>query len=859
MRAQAQQATITHAVIGTQETINFGISNDPAFFQILSSSLYKNPVLAVVRETMCNAHDAHIMANVKKPIRIDIDHENLFISFRDYGPGIHHDLISQIYGVYGASTKKTDSRQTGAFGLGCKSPFAYVEHFEVTSWHQGVKSIYNMSRSSAAKDGTPGITRLLSIPSTEKGLQVRFKLNAEDVNRFVAYIHRIAYLGGIPTKLGDQELPMMYLSQTPGHWTIVSQNMLDDVHRRNELYVRYGAVVYPLEPHPEYKPAYQIINHFVNANTSNQSIVIQAVPDSLVVMPNRESLSMQDQTVSALKLLCEEFVRKNLTGAWRHELLEAGKFILNNKDNTLAKLLTYGRLLGKERGYYDDSKATVKLGSPQTDPLEALAQYNVMRWFRENHLNIAKPLTLHRMRILEKHSELDRGLIQSYFKARLQAGKRGYVARRSFHYAYDKQKEAIHDWYMHRIIKPVAAKLHAAGYSTKTNLLMYGKVPGDYTRTSGRRYHRTSIGFGSVHRTLNLTLEESSLMIPCLKRVVLTTSQRLLQQNESTIFNTFLPHMDPMGLLAYVLPTKKNQQEEIRKIFTNLGYMIIDLSVDSDWKETDTKPTLATPKPKKPIIEGRRTLLSYYDGQQLKKSKPELDIKDRLTQPEFYALLIRDRFDANNPATIDKLGSPKFSLVKDIAANGVGLETANSVPVLMNQGVPSLAEYIMTNLHNHMLSSQTLRTSLEYDLVTYAEKTKGVDPSIYNLVLRIPELRDHFKLQETLTDDDKLALRWWRYLNSLHQYRYHGIKSMDAQVTFVDGKQYTYMQEIEAYLQSIPLAAQVPLAFEDISQNKLLCFLDIPHIHERLVSVTDPLDPKNKQHLIDMLMAAVTV
>ena len=526
MRAQAQQATITHAVIGTQETINFGISNDPAFFQILSSSLYKNPVLAVVRETMCNANDAHIMAGVKKPIRIDIDHENFFISFRDYGPGIHHDLIGQIYGVYGASTKKTDSRQTGAFGLGCKSPFAYVEHFEVTSWHQGVKSIYNMSRSSASKDGTPGITRLLSIPSTEKGLQVRFKLNADDITRFTIYVQRVAYLGGIPALLNGSELDSTYLSQTPGDWTLVSQNMLDEGQRRNDLYVRYGAVVYPLEPHADYKLTYQMISHFVSSNTANQSLLIQAVPDSLVVMPNRESLSMQDQTINSLKLLCEDFLRKNINCAWREELLEAGKSILDQKDNTIAKLLTYGRLLGKDRGYYSNNRETVKLKGPQDNPLTAMAQHNVVRWFKDNHLNIAKPLTLHRMRILEKHSELDRGLIQSYFKARLHAAKRGFRNSSYLIYGYDHNKMMIHDWYLHHIVKPVVKKLDAASFGTKSNLLMYGQVPVDYT-PRGRRYRRSSLGFGPLQKTLQPTLNDSALEIACLKRVVLTTCQRL--------------------------------------------------------------------------------------------------------------------------------------------------------------------------------------------------------------------------------------------------------------------------------------------------------------------------------------------
>ena len=44
-----QDDRITHAVIGGKKSIDFGISDDPAFFQILSSALYKDPMLAKVR------------------------------------------------------------------------------------------------------------------------------------------------------------------------------------------------------------------------------------------------------------------------------------------------------------------------------------------------------------------------------------------------------------------------------------------------------------------------------------------------------------------------------------------------------------------------------------------------------------------------------------------------------------------------------------------------------------------------------------------------------------------------------------------------------------------------------------------
>jgi hypothetical protein len=69
--------------------------------------------------------------------------------------GIPKDLIGPIYGVYGASTKRTMVMLLVASGLGCKSPFAYTDNFQVTSFQDGVRTIYNMSKSSAAVGGKP--------------------------------------------------------------------------------------------------------------------------------------------------------------------------------------------------------------------------------------------------------------------------------------------------------------------------------------------------------------------------------------------------------------------------------------------------------------------------------------------------------------------------------------------------------------------------------------------------------------------------------------------------------------------------------------------------------------------------------
>jgi hypothetical protein len=85
--------------------------------------------------------------------------------------GIPKDLIGPIYGVYGASTKRTMVMLLVASGLGCKSPFAYTDNFQVTLFCDGVRTIYNMSKSSAAVGGKPALSHR-QLPTTETGLKL---------------------------------------------------------------------------------------------------------------------------------------------------------------------------------------------------------------------------------------------------------------------------------------------------------------------------------------------------------------------------------------------------------------------------------------------------------------------------------------------------------------------------------------------------------------------------------------------------------------------------------------------------------------------------------------------------------------
>ena len=314
----------TSATLGGKETIAFGISDDPAFFHVLSTSLYNNPTLAVVRETICNSWDAHIEAGkTDTPIRITIDTDN-FITFRDYGNGIPDELIGSIYGVYGASTKKSNSSVTGGFGLGCKSPFAYTDSFQVTSWNQGKMSVYNVAKAAIENGGKPGIVPIVTnIPTEESGLEVKFQLGKHDVNTFVHYITSIVFNGEIKAELsipklvrteegnsiqqGDYTLlNTLGMSFEPGSYDM-SDSWYQGYMGGSNLFVRYGNVMYPIVSSPASEEAVGLILNFMNIIGAD-NLVVQAAPDTLAIAPSRETLSNQKLTDDGITTLCVDLV-----------------------------------------------------------------------------------------------------------------------------------------------------------------------------------------------------------------------------------------------------------------------------------------------------------------------------------------------------------------------------------------------------------------------------------------------------------------------------------------------------------------------------------------------------------------------
>jgi hypothetical protein len=171
-------APVNEAIVSNVAEIGeFRIRNSAKAFSILSSGLYANKIRAIIRELSCNAVDSHAAAG-KKDTPFDVHLPNSLephFAIRDYGTGLSHQQVTQIYTTYFESTKTASNEFIGALGLGSKSPFSYTDNFTVTAIQNGVKGIYSAFING---EGVPSIALMMQEPTDEPaGVEVKFSVN----------------------------------------------------------------------------------------------------------------------------------------------------------------------------------------------------------------------------------------------------------------------------------------------------------------------------------------------------------------------------------------------------------------------------------------------------------------------------------------------------------------------------------------------------------------------------------------------------------------------------------------------------------------------------------------------------------
>lgn len=253
-------------------------------FTVLMDKMYSNKIRAVIRELSTNAYEAHqLIGKEATPFLVTLPStwDNNF-SIRDYGPGLSHHDVMNLYTTFFDSTKDNSNEFGGAFGLGSKSPFAYCDNYIVISINGGKKSTYILAKND---EGIPTCSLMHSEDSDEQtGLEIKMAVNKSDVYNFASeasFVYR--FFKTRPTIKGASiNIPPEKVIVKGEGWETVDSN---------DSYAIMGNVAYSLA---NYTGQYREI-----INIPGMRLIFNI--GEIEPQPNREGLSFNQNTIKSIE------------------------------------------------------------------------------------------------------------------------------------------------------------------------------------------------------------------------------------------------------------------------------------------------------------------------------------------------------------------------------------------------------------------------------------------------------------------------------------------------------------------------------------------------------------------------------
>ena len=272
----------------------FSIKATAHSFEILSSGLYSDKPLAIVRELSCNARDSHTAAGTQDiPFEIKLpSYLDPTFHVKDFGTGLSDEQVMTLYTTYFESTKTMSDDFIGQLGLGSKSPFSYTDSFTVESRYNGTTTIYSCYKN---EDGLPSIARLGAVEDdVQSGVTVSMSVRKTDFDSFVTASRKaIMYFEHKPNVIGYsgfESYSFKYTSQGTG-WA-VRQN--DNYYAPKGVFVVQGGVAYPVNTEVLFKD----YDHFREFSGLNCDLFMPI--GSVDVAASREALQYNKRTIANL-------------------------------------------------------------------------------------------------------------------------------------------------------------------------------------------------------------------------------------------------------------------------------------------------------------------------------------------------------------------------------------------------------------------------------------------------------------------------------------------------------------------------------------------------------------------------------
>jgi len=349
------------------EGASFKMKSSRKAFQILSD-LYSDKPLAIVRELGCNANDAMTAAGKSgQPFHIHVPNTlEPWLTIQDFGTGISHQNIYDIYSTYFESTKTNTNDQIGCLGLGSKSPFCYTDNFSVTSIYNGEKRIYNAY---FAENGNPTIALMSSINTTEgNGVAIQIPIKEKDFGFFTsAIVKAFRFFDVKPTISGGA---VNWIEEKP---TFEGDDWLFfDNNQGWQSFAIMGGVTYPIDS-----------SHTDNKynNILRKGVVLKFKMGELDFAPSREHLSYDDSTIKAINDKLEKVSK---------EIRDRAKEQIIAKENILEAIRSF--LYYNDRfSYYGNASFEIKNliynGKDITEPFKFIKNLapNIQNFYKRSY------------------------------------------------------------------------------------------------------------------------------------------------------------------------------------------------------------------------------------------------------------------------------------------------------------------------------------------------------------------------------------------------------------------------------------------------------------------------------------------
>lgn len=819
MQVSNVQDHVTHAVIGGAKTIEFGISSSAEFFNILSSTLYSDQILAVVREVLCNAWDAHIAAGcTDKPVEVTLTKEKIIV--KDFGLGIPHDKIGEVYCTYGNSTKQNDGKQTGGFGLGCKAPFAYVDHFDVTSSNNGTATLYAVSKSSAQAMGKPGATPITSFPSTSSGLTVELKIKEADFTRFDALIKRIAHNGDMKVSLNGSLLDTLNFPADKAY-LVGTEVLHPKVTPGSKIAVRYGNVVYPVDVDNAAIKAIcsEVLTllRTMGGGRGSLFLIFQAPPHSIAVTPSRESLSMQEHTVDTLIKLFTVFLKEVPT-----RFNAACSEVISGLIKKCIQTKVLNSLLGADQ---DFPASTEAIGlAPKNKPILAtfaeMAAYRFWWGYPEDY-QFRKQDVIKRVKEADAANLLSKRLVAPFLKTLENA--------HSYHRHAYTSRFVGSDWMQRWVVAPAVKKV----LSDATKLLSVNSL---YVHGVERDIFCKSTSYSGV--TNLVPVRKAGLVhpvkgLPFLRNLLIVTANKSDFADRAAKHDLVKAYGNLPGYMVYHVKRKKGEAEAAVECFTKAGYTVVDLTVRYDF---DPKVERATPVARKPKKKGWPLLSASLgaSGNNIYVSECFAESAAHTETPEFV-VHVEDRSGARS--AILNLGSTNSArIVKLFGERGCAVKTTVQYKKAMEAGAVPFKDWLTKEVVGYLENSPTIKEHLPYALSSMDELIESGHFDLAQLIWRNKDLRAAFKIVDNRTEKDH------QYLEVLEIIRKATALVTEAAVEF-NGK----MAEVTPAKELVDLA-------EKINNNPLLDILSSWELESKLKST----DPKISKRTADLFVSVLS-